>query len=79
MKRRFSVVIGALTAVLVISVIANVLLINRAKQYYSDLNSVRLDPLGLSNFSESPTPEAGKIRVVFYGDSRGTLACTIDR
>lgn len=72
LSRKAQVIISALLIFLIVSVAFNTVLFNRAKQYYIDLNSVRLDPLGLSNYSisdQSPST-SGKPLVVFYGDSR---------
>ncbi len=56
------------------SIVLNVLLYNRAKQYYLEVNETRLDPLGLSDYPEDPkrpnNADADQIRVVFFGDSR---------
>jgi len=57
----------------------NILLYQRATQYYRELNQTRLDPWGLSDRpedSQSPRPQsqtqpkAHTRRVVFFGDSR---------
>ena len=63
-------VIGALIFVAISSIVLNVILFNRAKQYYIDLNGERLDPLRLSVFSQELPRVPDKIRAVFYGDSR---------
>jgi lysophospholipase L1-like esterase len=56
-------------AVLIASLALNVFLFQRARQYYLDMNAVRLDPLGLSTYSDVPSAFTG-VRVVFFGDSR---------
>ncbi len=56
-------------ALLAVSLALNVYLFRRAEQYYIDLNAVRLDPLGLSAYSEA-LPASDRLRVVFFGDSR---------
>ena len=63
-----------LSAVLIISLVANLIIFRAAWLYYKDANAVRLNPLGLSYY---PTDEAqpvekapGQKIVVFYGDSR---------
>ncbi|EKQ70555.1 lysophospholipase L1-like esterase [Leptolyngbyaceae cyanobacterium JSC-12] len=54
------------------SVLLNVLLYNRAIQYYIALNQTRLDPFGLEAYpaTPSPRPNTNQVRVVFFGDSR---------
>jgi len=54
------------------SVILNIMLFNRAKQYYFELNNVRLDTVGLNKYSltSKPVTDTNLIRVVFFGDSR---------
>jgi lysophospholipase L1-like esterase len=54
------------------SVILNLILFNRGKQYYFELNKVRLDPMGLNRYpiSSQPDRDTNLIRVVFFGDSR---------
>ncbi len=42
-----------------------------ARTFYADTNALRLNPLGLSNYSSVPTRVSPDIkRVVFFGDSR---------
>jgi lysophospholipase L1-like esterase len=63
----------ALTAVLLVSVLLDVLLFVQARQYYVRLNTAPLDPLGLSSYPAGPDPQSptsGQPRVVFFGDSR---------
>jgi len=63
----------ALTAVLFVSILLDVLLFVQARQYYVRLNTAPLDPLGLSSYPAGPDPQsptAGQLRVVFFGDSR---------
>jgi lysophospholipase L1-like esterase len=57
---------------LIISVAFNLLLFNRAKQYYLELNQTRLDPIGLNKYPISPenSLENNLTRVVLFGDSR---------
>lgn len=54
------------------SVFINFLLYNRAKQYYFELNKTRLDPVGLSYYTQNIQQAANstKFRIVFFGDSR---------
>jgi lysophospholipase L1-like esterase len=55
-----------------ISVGLNYYLFDFAKQYYFQLNGLRLDPLGLDSFptGERGEEKADEVRVVFFGDSR---------
>jgi hypothetical protein len=62
-------IIGLLCIILLISMGFNYYLFNQSLQYYQDLHSTRLDPLGLSYFTESQELGNGTI-VVFFGDSR---------
>ena len=64
---RFSVIL--LLVLLTLSMVMNGLLFNYARQYYLDLNAVRLDPLGLDN-DVMTVPDSTKTAVVFFGDSR---------
>jgi lysophospholipase L1-like esterase len=60
-----------LALALAVSILFNYLTFSYARQYYLQLNAARLDPLGLSYYSDqrvSPDPERN--RVVFFGDSR---------
>lgn len=61
-----------LCAGLTVSIILNILLFNRSKQYYLELNQTRLDPIGLNKYPISPEniTENNLTRVVFFGDSR---------
>ncbi len=54
------------------SILLNVLLFNQAKKYYLQVNETRLDPSGLSHYpiNLKTSIDKGKIRVVFFGDSR---------
>ncbi|WP_293129384.1 GDSL-type esterase/lipase family protein, partial [Microcoleus sp. bin38.metabat.b11b12b14.051] len=62
----------ALLLVLGSSIILNILLFSRAKQYYRELNQTRLDPLGLNDhpIDAQPVTNTKQTRVVFFGDSR---------
>ena len=60
-------------AILGCSIGLNLLLFNRGKQYYLELNQTRLDPLGLNQYSVNSNPQTNvnnTIRLVFFGDSR---------
>lgn len=53
------------------SIALNVILFRRGQQYYSLLNAVKLDPIGLDWYGSSDIPrDTGERRVVFFGDSR---------
>jgi lysophospholipase L1-like esterase len=59
---------------LLISVAFNLYLFDFGKQYYLQLNSTRLDPLGLHYFpdtlEQSTETDLNRVHVVFFGDSR---------
>jgi len=60
-------------AVLGSSIALNLVLFNRAKQYYVEMNQVRLDPWGLKAYPLEQKPRqhaTTEPRVVFFGDSR---------
>jgi lysophospholipase L1-like esterase len=60
-----------LIALLVVSVGLNVILYQQGRDYYLQLNSVRLDPLGLSVYATQEKPANGESPIiVFFGDSR---------
>lgn len=54
------------------SILLNLLLYNQAKKYYLQANQTRLDPFGLSHYPVNfkKQNDRGKVRVVFFGDSR---------
>ena len=54
------------------SIVLNIILFNQAKKYYLEVNETRLDPSGLSHYPVNlkKATDKGKIRVVFFGDSR---------
>ncbi|MCB9450803.1 MAG: SGNH/GDSL hydrolase family protein [Anaerolineaceae bacterium] len=66
----FTGLVALLVVVIMAAVIGGLFLFRTAEQYYRDSNAIRLDPLGLSAFTDIPTPLPGNRRVVFYGDSR---------
>ena len=72
--KRHRVLIILLSVALLISVAANVALFSKAKAYYTQLNALMLDPLGLSYYpvgaDQSPDSQPSRSRVVFLGDSR---------
>lgn len=65
-----TILIGALLVALLASLVLNILLFKQGKQYYHDLNSLRLDPIGLAYFLEPEDRNPDLPLVVFYGDSR---------
>src|SRR5688572_5850303 len=70
MKQRLTRLVWAgLAGCLLVSVVANVVLLRQGQQYYLDLNATRLDPLGL-DLLEPVLPLSEQPRVVFFGDSR---------
>jgi len=63
----------SLLVLLVASIVLNILLYQRWRNYCLDLNSTRLDPLGLNSYSTEIPQHVGlddKPLVVFFGDSR---------
>jgi lysophospholipase L1-like esterase len=68
--RRSLIVPGLLAAAFVASVGLNYVLYKQARQYYTEMNTVRLDPLGLRAFEGASPPTTDEPLVVFYGDSR---------
>lgn len=65
--------IALLVVILALSLAANFVLFRRAEQYYLELNGVRLDPLGLTVYSDEsrqPDSTGDQTTVVFFGDSR---------
>ncbi|MBZ0275350.1 MAG: SGNH/GDSL hydrolase family protein [Anaerolineae bacterium] len=66
----FGILIALLLGVILAAGAAGNYLFRYAETYYRDMNTVRLDPLGLDAFSDSPTPIPGQQMVVFFGDSR---------
>ena len=70
---RLKTAVPILLAILLLgSAALNGYLFLKAKQYYLELNSTRLDPLGLSAYrvGEAVAKEEGVITAVFFGDSR---------
>jgi len=73
-QRRFLVAVILLAIVLLGSIALNYFLYELGRKYYLELNTTRLDPLGLSSFSTASeqldltSPE--RTTVVFFGDSR---------
>ncbi|MEG4318718.1 MULTISPECIES: SGNH/GDSL hydrolase family protein [unclassified Microcoleus] len=72
LSKRTMLSIALLLVVLGSSIFLNILLFNRAKQYYRELNQTRLDPLGLNDhpINAEPVTNTKQTRVVFFGDSR---------
>jgi lysophospholipase L1-like esterase len=69
MNHKFKVVFIALSVLLLLSMTANIVLYERGKQYYLQLNASHLDPLGLSVFVDTPIAIQPPL-IVFFGDSR---------
>lgn len=72
-KRISQAVLVLLSFLLLVSVTANYVLYQEGRDYYLQLNSVRLDPLGLTAYPEFANTEASttdKRVVVLLGDSR---------
>jgi len=66
-----TVLLVILAVLLLGSIALNVLLFRRGQQYYSLLNAVKLDPIGLDWYGSSDMPrDTDQRRVVFFGDSR---------
>ena len=62
---------GALLGLLLLSLAVNWFAYQRARQYYVQLNGLRLDPLGLNYFAgDTIKIDETKITAVFLGDSR---------
>ena len=68
------VLFGLMGAAMCASIVLNFLLFGKAKQYYTEVNAIRLDPAGLGYFSTTPIakPSDERIRVVVFGDSRAS-------
>ncbi len=69
MNHKFKVAFIIISIVLLLSITANVLLYERARQYYLQLNASHLDPLGLSVFADTSAAIRPPV-IVFFGDSR---------
>jgi lysophospholipase L1-like esterase len=67
MKLRYVLV---LIALLLASIALNYYLFQRGRNYYLQLNELRLDPLGLSYYDNDWQEQDLKTVVVFFGDSR---------
>jgi lysophospholipase L1-like esterase len=59
-----------LAGLLFASAILNVALFSRARQYYLDVNAVRLNPIDLAAYSDDALAPSARPRLVFFGDSR---------
>ncbi len=69
--KRFILLSVLVLGVLGGSIILNFLLYGQAKKYYLELNQTRLDPFGLSYYSENlRESDTHLVRAVFFGDSR---------
>jgi lysophospholipase L1-like esterase len=71
-RRRILLIILRVT--LCVSIGGNVWLYQRSNEYYMQLNSTRLDPLGVRSYPSladtQPEQSSGRRLVVFFGDSR---------
>lgn len=68
MKRvKHRILFGVLVLLLAGSFVVNIILFRQARVYYVEMNAIRLDPLGLSHYSNMKEMTKS---VVFYGDSR---------
>ncbi len=72
LSKAFILLITLLFVILGGSIFINLILFNRAQQYYFELNKVRLDPVGLNKYPITPQAitDTNQIRVIFFGDSR---------
>jgi lysophospholipase L1-like esterase len=66
--RRFAVALCVLA--LLVSLGLNGVLLRASRDYYQQLNAIRLAPLGLSHYPLDADPLPGSRNVVFFGDSR---------
>ena len=73
-RYRWFVLCFLISIVLLGSLSLNFLLYHRGRQYYVQLNGLRLDPLGLSYYSTAPNQQDPSgpdlTKLVFFGDSR---------
>ena len=72
-SHKLSIFLNILTLIILgISIILNLSLYRKAKYYYLESNSFRLDPIGLNNYPITIDQRTNKnqTRVVFFGDSR---------
>ncbi|RPI58168.1 MAG: SGNH/GDSL hydrolase family protein [Chloroflexi bacterium] len=73
-NHRLLLIVGTLSIVLLASLALNYSLFSQGRQFYLQLNWVRLDPLGLGHYSTEPEQSilmgTDRTTVVFFGDSR---------
>jgi hypothetical protein len=69
MNKKLKVAFIVVSFLLLLSIVANVLLYERGRQYYLQLNGSHLDPLGLNVFADDPATAHPPV-IVFFGDSR---------
>ena len=63
--------LAVLATALLLSLAANGVIYRQARQYYIQLNGIRLDPLGLSYFvGDTVEVDEARVTAVFLGDSR---------
>jgi len=70
LRQHLLIILAVVSIILVLSLVLNYFLFTRGKQYYLQLNELRLDPLGLSYFTNITPANSGSPLVVFFGDSR---------
>lgn len=70
MNRMSRLLLVALAGLLLVSLALNVVLFGRARQYYFDLNAVRLNPIDLDAYADVVSAPVTEPRFVFFGDSR---------
>jgi len=70
--------IGLLFTVFTSSVVMNGVFYQMGREYFLELNKVRLDPLGVGVYAHEPIKprEPNERRVVFFGDSRALMWAT---
>jgi lysophospholipase L1-like esterase len=69
MNKTARIALAVLSVALLVSAGLNVFFYRQGEAYYLQLNATRLDPLGLSVYSNSEEPLRQPV-IVFYGDSR---------
>lgn len=67
---RCYVVMILMAVLLLVSIISNIFMFNLGNTHFRLHNIVRLDPLQLDYYPAAPPLSEGKLRVVFFGDSR---------
>lgn len=70
LRQHLLIILAVVSIILVLSLVLNYFLFTRGEQFYLQLNELRLDPLGLSYFTNITPANSGSPLVVFFGDSR---------